>query len=106
MPDEQNTRVMRAALDGIHSRRRQRMKHSRIAAAFSGALAAAFMLGACSPAATTGTPALATVVVTSPPQVITQIVAGTPQTVEITSTPGPTQPAPATAPAVGSVQIN
>jgi len=57
------------------------MKRSRIAAAFSGALAAAFLLGACAPAASSGT-----AVVTSPP--------------------GSTQPAQATAPAAGSVQIN
>ena len=82
------------------------MKRSRITAAFSSALAAAFLLGACAPAATPGTPVLATVVVTSPPQVITQIVAGTPQTIEITTTPAPTQPAAPTSAPAGSIAMN
>jgi phosphate transport system substrate-binding protein len=82
------------------------MKPSRSAAVLSAALTAVFLLGACAPAAGTGTPALATVVVTSPPQVITQIVAGTPQTIEITSTPGATAAPNATALPAGSITLN
>jgi phosphate transport system substrate-binding protein len=85
------------------------MKHSRIAAAFSAAMAAAFLMGACAPAATSGAPIVVTappVVVTSPPQVITQIVAGTSTTIEITSTPGPTAAPAATALPAGSITLN
>src|SRR5689334_14345315 len=98
--------MARAVLERNSSRRRCTMKQSRFAAAFSAALSAAFLLGACAPAASTGTPALATVAVTSPPQVITQIVAGTPQTIEITSTPGPTAAPGATALPAGSITLN
>src|SRR5438105_15604951 len=81
------------------------MKRSRIAATFSGALAA-FLLGACAPVASSGTPALASVVVTSPPHVMTQIVSGTSQTIEITSTPGATLVPNATALPAGSITLN
>jgi len=84
------------------------MKQSKFAAVFSAAMAAAFALGACAPAApaATSAPIVVTQVVTSPPLVITQIVAGTSTTIEITSTPGPTAAPAATALPAGSITLN
>src|SRR5260221_8471105 len=82
------------------------MKQSKIAAVFSAAMAAAFALGACAPAAPAGTPVVVTQVVTSAPIEVTKIVAGTPVTVIITATPGPTAVPAATALPVGSITLN
>jgi multiple sugar transport system substrate-binding protein len=54
--------------------------------------AVALLLAACSPAAA---PAVTQIVVTSPPIQVTQIVAGTPQTIVITATPAPPTAVPA-----------
>jgi phosphate transport system substrate-binding protein len=81
------------------------MKRSHLATVFSAALAAAFALGACAPAATSA-PGVTQVVVTSPPIEVTKIVAGTPVTVIITATPGPTAVPEATALPAGSITLN
>ena len=78
------------------------MKQSKFAAVFSAALAAAFVLGACAPAATSA-PGVTQVVVTAPPIEVTKIVAGTPVTIIITATPGATAVPAATALPAGSI---
>src|SRR5258708_5978338 len=81
------------------------MKRSHLATVLSAAVAAVFALGACAPAATSA-PGVTQVVVTSPPIEVTKIVAGTPVTVIITATPGPTAMPEATALPAGSITLN
>jgi phosphate transport system substrate-binding protein len=81
------------------------MKRSKILAAFSAAAVLALALGACAPAATPAS-GVTQVVVTAPPIEITKIVAGTPETLVITATPGPTTAPQATALPAGSITLN
>ena len=71
------------------------LSHNKRATAMAALVSAAMVLGACAPQAT-GTPQVViqtqVVVQTAPPQVVTQIVNGTPQQVVITATPAPVQP--------------
>ena len=76
--------------------------HRKISLLFVVVTVLSLVLSACATA--TSTPAI----VTQPPAtvVVTRVVAGTPQTIMITATPGPTQPSTPTPLPAGSVQIN
>jgi phosphate transport system substrate-binding protein len=78
-----------------------RLKWSHI---LSAAVAASALLSACTPAAVT--PGVTQVVVTSPPIVQTQIVNGTPETIIVTATPGPTDVPAATPLPEGAITLN
>jgi phosphate transport system substrate-binding protein len=76
--------------------------HKKISTLFVVITILSIVMSACSTA--TSTPA----VVNQPPATVevTRVVAGTPQTIVITATPGPTQPVAPTSLPAGSIQIN